>query len=52
MVRVPFQTLYDEFYRVLVAVGFTGAEAELCAKLFAENQLLRLWTLRRLSGVG
>ncbi|MDE0636900.1 MAG: 3-dehydro-L-gulonate 2-dehydrogenase [Candidatus Poribacteria bacterium] len=38
MVRVPFQTLYDEFYRVLVAVGFTGAEAELCAKLFAENQ--------------
>ncbi len=38
MVRVPFQTLYDEFYRVLVAVGFTGAEAALCAKLFAENQ--------------
>lgn len=38
MPRVPFQTLYDEFYRVLSAVGFTGDRAKLCAKLFAENQ--------------
>lgn len=38
MPRVPFQTLYDEFYRVLSAVGFTGERAKLCAKLFAENQ--------------
>lgn len=38
MLRVPFQTLSDEFYRVLTAVGFTGDRAKLCAKLFAENQ--------------
>ena len=38
MIRVPFEKLYDEFYRVLVAVGFTGDRAKLCAKLFAENQ--------------
>jgi 3-dehydro-L-gulonate 2-dehydrogenase len=38
MIRVPFQTLCDEFYRVLAAVGFAGEQAKLCAKLFAENQ--------------
>ena len=38
MVRVPFQTLCDEFYRVLSAVGFTDERAKLCALLFAENQ--------------
>ena len=38
MIRVSFQTLCDEFYRVLAAVGFTGERAKLCAKLFAENQ--------------
>ena len=38
MQRVPFQTLCDEFYRVLAAVGFDGEQAKLCAKLFAENQ--------------
>ncbi len=38
MIRVPFQTLSDEFYRVLTAVGFDGERAKLCAKLFAENQ--------------
>lgn len=38
MVRVPFQTLYDEFYRVLSSVGFTDERAKLCARLFAENQ--------------
>ena len=38
MIRVPFQTLQDEFYRVLASVGFTGERAVLCARLFAENQ--------------
>ena len=38
MIRVPFQTLYDEFYRVLSSVGFTDERAKLCARLFAENQ--------------
>lgn len=38
MIRVPFQTLCDVFYRVLTSVGFTGENAKLCAQLFAENQ--------------
>ena len=38
MQRVPFQTLRDEFYRVLATVGFAGERAMLCARLFAENQ--------------
>ena len=38
MVRVPFQTLFDEFYRVLSSVGFADERAKLCARLFAENQ--------------
>lgn len=38
MKRVPFQTLCDEFYRVLAAVGFADERARLCARLFAENQ--------------
>ncbi len=38
MKRVPFQTLHDEFYRVLTTVGFTDERAVLCARLFAENQ--------------
>jgi 3-dehydro-L-gulonate 2-dehydrogenase len=38
MIRVPFQTLCDEFYRVLASVGFADERAKLCAKLFAENQ--------------
>lgn len=38
MIRVPFQVLSDEFYRVLTSVGFRGDRAKLCAKLFAENQ--------------
>ena len=38
MRRVAFQTLYDEFYSVLTAVGFSDQRAALCAKLFAENQ--------------
>ena len=38
MQRVPFETLYDEFYRVLKQVGFADERAALCARLFAENQ--------------
>ena len=38
MKRVPFETLRDEFYRVLAAVGFDGDRGGLCARLFAENQ--------------
>ena len=38
MRRIPFQTLYDEFYRVLREAGFSDERAELCARLFAENQ--------------
>ena len=32
MRRVAFQTLYDEFYSVLTAVGFSDQRAALCAK--------------------
>ncbi len=38
MKRVPFQTLRDEFYRVLASVGFADERGMLCARLFAENQ--------------
>ncbi len=38
MQRIPFQTLYDEFYRVLTKAGFSAERAALCARLFAENQ--------------
>jgi len=38
MKRVPFQTLQDELYRVLAAIGFDGERGMLCARLFAENQ--------------
>ena len=38
MIRVPFEILCDEFYRVLASVGYVGENAKLCAKLFAENQ--------------
>ena len=38
MKRVPFQTLRDEFYRVLAGIGFDGERGMLCAQLFAENQ--------------
>ena len=38
MQRVPFQTLYDEFYRILTEVGLSDERSVLCARLFAENQ--------------
>ena len=38
MQRISFQTLYDEFYRVLIKSGFSDERASLCARLFADNQ--------------
>lgn len=38
MKRVPFHTLQEQFYRVLASVGFVDERAQLCARLFAENQ--------------
>jgi len=35
--RVPFETMYAEFLRVLSAVGFAPGRAEICARLLAEN---------------
>jgi len=35
--RVPFDTMYGEFLRVLSSVGFPPARAEICARLFTEN---------------
>lgn len=35
--RVPFDTMVDEFKRVLLASGFAERHAERCARLFAEN---------------
>jgi len=37
MQRVPFQQIYDEFYRVLVKNGFVSQNADLCARIFAES---------------
>ena len=38
MKRVPFQTLCNEFYRVLTTVGLAEERAMLCARLITENQ--------------
>src|SRR3954463_6791173 len=35
--RIPFDQMKDEFLRILTAIGFTPARAELCARIFAEN---------------
>lgn len=37
MQRIPFETLYGEFLRVLLKTGLTQDRAELCARIFAEN---------------
>jgi 3-dehydro-L-gulonate 2-dehydrogenase len=37
--RIPFQKVYIELLRVLLAAGFTQDRAELCARLFAETSL-------------
>jgi len=35
--RIPFQQLQTEFKRVLLALNFTDAKADACARIFAEN---------------
>ena len=39
MVRVPYQKLKSEFFRVLVKNGFTESGAEKCAEIFTMNSL-------------
>lgn len=36
MNKVSYETMYSEFLRVLINIGFTENRARLCAKLFAE----------------
>ena len=36
MIRVPFERMYGEFYRVLKKIGFDENKAALCGRLFAE----------------
>lgn len=42
--RVPYQTMYDEFIRVLVKYGFNRERADLAAKLFADASLDGVYT--------
>lgn len=42
--RVPYQTMYDEFKRVLVKYGFNRERADLAAKLFADASLDGVYT--------
>ncbi|MCE5251345.1 3-dehydro-L-gulonate 2-dehydrogenase [bacterium] len=37
--RIPFNTMYNEFLRILTKTGFTEDRACLCARLFAESSL-------------
>ena len=37
--RVPFDVMRREFRRVLLKIGFTEADAKVCAAVFAENSL-------------
>lgn len=34
--RVPYETMYQEFYRVLIKRGFTKEQSEISAKLYAD----------------
>ena len=35
--RIPFETMYQEFLRVLLKKGFSEERAQLCARIFAES---------------
>lgn len=35
--RIPFETMKSQFYRILSNLGFTEERAQLCARMFAEN---------------
>jgi len=37
--RIPFETMYDEFLRILIKEGFTDKKARLCARIFTESSL-------------
>ncbi len=37
MLRIKYEQMYSEFFRVLLKVGFSQERAELCARLFAET---------------
>jgi len=37
--RIPFETMHREFFRILTELGFTEERARLCARIFAESSL-------------
>ncbi len=37
MMRIPVEKMYEEFFRVLLKIGFSKDRAELCAQLFTET---------------
>ncbi|MBN1293124.1 MAG: 3-dehydro-L-gulonate 2-dehydrogenase [Candidatus Latescibacteria bacterium] len=37
--RVSFETMFNEFKRVLINIGFSNNKARLCARLFSESSL-------------
>jgi 3-dehydro-L-gulonate 2-dehydrogenase len=39
MVRVPYERLKSEFFRILVKNGFSESRAEKCAEIFTDNSL-------------
>ena len=38
-IRIPYDKLKSEFFRILVKHGFSQAKAEKCAEIFAMNSL-------------
>ena len=38
-IRIPFEKMKSEFFRILLKFGFTETKAEKCAKIFAMNSL-------------
>ena len=43
-IRISFDDLYNEFYRILIKNGFTESKAETVAKIFTENSLDGVYT--------
>ena len=39
IIRIPFEKMKSEFFRILLKFGFTETKAEKCAKIFAMNSL-------------
>ena len=44
MMRVPYETMVDEFNRVLVKKGFTPERAKAAAEIFAQNSLAGVYS--------